>query len=378
MNQRCVALLGRRDQPTDAVEEYCRYLGNSLQARGIQLDIMRISWGECGWSKALRDFQKGIAPLQVAWFLLQYTALAWSRRGFSGRFLRVLRLLKKDGARCAVVFHDVEAYYGNRFIDRLRRAVQLRTMRQALRLADLSIFTVPLQKITWLRDAPQNAVFIPVGANLPSPERAWKKPETPSPGIPTIGIFSVAGGSIDAEARLIAETAAFVSAQVGPLRIQLFGRNSPLAEQSLRAALHGKPVDLIVRGILPPDEIVQLLGSCDVLFFQRGPVSSRRGSAIAGIACGLPVVACEGSETAPPITDAGVVLLPAGATREFGSALLRVLTDSAYRAQLAERSRQAQINHFCWKAIATRYAQALAQPLPHSQELAKSGSQNPH
>jgi glycosyltransferase involved in cell wall biosynthesis len=375
MNQRCVALLGCRDEPTDAVEEYCRYLGNSLQAHDIQLEIMRIPWSESGWPRALRDFQKSVAQLQVSWFLLQYTALAWSRRGFSWRFLKVLQLLKKNGAHCAVVFHDVEAYYGDRSIDRLRRIVQLRTMRQALRLADLSIFTVPLQKITWLRDAPQNAVFIPVGANLPSPERAWKKPETASSDVPTIGIYSVAGGSINAEAKIIAETAAYLADQLGPIRIHLFGRNAPLAEPALRESLLGKPVDLTVRGILPPDEIVQLLGCCDVLFFQRGPISSRRGSAIAGIACGLPVVACEGSETAPPITDAGVVLLPLGATSEFGPALLRVLSDPAYRAQLAECSRQAQTNYFSWEAIAVRYTQALAQA--PAQALAMFGSQNP-
>jgi glycosyltransferase involved in cell wall biosynthesis len=370
MNRRCVALLGRRDEPTDAVEEYCRYLGDSLQAHGIQLEVLRISWPEAGWPKALHDFQKSLANRQVAWFLLQYTALAWSRRGFSWRFLEVLRLLKKSGARCAVVFHDVEAYYGHRLIDRIRRAVQLRTMREALRLADLSIFTVPLQKITWLRDSPPSAVFIPVGANLPAPERAWNRSETNSPAVPTVGVFSVAGGSINAEAKLIAEAAAFVANRLGPIRIHLFGRNAPLAEQSLRAALHGKPVDLIVRGILPPDEIVQTLGSCDVLLFQRGPISSRRGSAIAGIACGLPVVACAGSETAPPITDAGVVLLPPGATSEFGPALLRVLSDSGFRAQLAQRSRQAQTNCFSWEAIAARYAQALAP------EFATSSLQN--
>jgi hypothetical protein len=29
--QRIIAVLGRRDAPTDAVEEYCRYLGEVLQ-----------------------------------------------------------------------------------------------------------------------------------------------------------------------------------------------------------------------------------------------------------------------------------------------------------------------------------------------------------
>jgi glycosyltransferase involved in cell wall biosynthesis len=102
-----------------------------------------------------------------------------------------------------------------------------------------------------------------------------------------------------------------------------------------------------------------VLGASDVLLFVRGQISSRRGSAIAGIACGLPVIAQEGSETAPPITEAGVVLVPATAPSEFGPALLRVLSDQAYRASLAERSRNAQQLYFSWSVIAAQYAKAL-------------------
>jgi hypothetical protein len=37
MNRKCLALLGRRDEPTDAVEKYCRYLGGELRADGLEL-----------------------------------------------------------------------------------------------------------------------------------------------------------------------------------------------------------------------------------------------------------------------------------------------------------------------------------------------------
>lgn len=96
------------------------------------------------------------------------------------------------------------------------------------------------------------------------------------------------------------------------------------------------------------------------MLFARGPISSRRGSAIAGIACGLPVIAEEGSEVAPPITDAGVVLVPEESVPEgFGAALVRVLTDQSYRVSLAQRSRDAQSRYFSWSVIARQYAQAL-------------------
>jgi glycosyltransferase involved in cell wall biosynthesis len=120
-----------------------------------------------------------------------------------------------------------------------------------------------------------------------------------------------------------------------------------------------QPIDVSALGVLPGEEIVRQLGSCDVMLFVRGGISSRRGSAIAGIACGLPVVALDGPETASPITEAGVVFADPKRQRGLGEALLKVLADSEYRASLAERSRRAQDQYFSWKAIATRYAEAL-------------------
>ena len=59
-------------------------------------------------------------------------------------------------------------------------------------------------------------------------------------------------------------------------------------------------------------------------YFVRGHISSRRGSAIAAIACGIPIVAYTGPETDVPITDAGVVLVTPEHTDQLGSALVRV------------------------------------------------------
>ena len=47
--QRVIALLGRRDEPTDAVEEYCHHLGAALVAHDFQLDIRRVPWNQHGW-----------------------------------------------------------------------------------------------------------------------------------------------------------------------------------------------------------------------------------------------------------------------------------------------------------------------------------------
>ena len=52
----CIALLGRKDEPTDAVEEYCRYLAAALQAHDIQLEIRRVPWEIDGWQTLFRRY----------------------------------------------------------------------------------------------------------------------------------------------------------------------------------------------------------------------------------------------------------------------------------------------------------------------------------
>jgi glycosyltransferase involved in cell wall biosynthesis len=54
-----------------------------------------------------------------------------------------------------------------------------------------------------------------------------------------------------------------------------------------------------------------------------------------------------------------VALIPDEDQGQYGPTLLKVLSDPAYRAELAERSRKAQERYFSWKAIAGQYAEAL-------------------
>jgi glycosyltransferase involved in cell wall biosynthesis len=319
-----------------------------------------VRWAETGWRAALRELSDKFPVHEHSWFLLQYTALAWSRRGFSWRFLTLIRHLKKRGARCAVVFHDAETYFGNRLVDRGRRAVQLSTMRSALRLADLSVFTIPPEKIPWVAAPSRSRVFIPVGANLPRPETAWEKANAIKESPPTVAVFSLSEGHVGpGEVMQIADAARFAAERIGSLRLLVLGRNAEATRSLLQEKLGSASVQLLVHGLLPADEIVRLLAPCDAMLFVRGPLSTRRGSAIAGIACGLPVVARQGWETAPPVTEAGVVLVGPDETNNFGPALVRVLSDSRFRMQLAERSRQAYRKYFSWEVIASQFAEAM-------------------
>lgn len=357
---RTIALLGRRDAPTDAIEEYCQYLGAALSAQGFALEIARVAWLADGWPAAMRELERQAKEWRGCWVLVQYTALSWSERGFPLRFLRVLRILRQAGARVAMVYHDVLPYPGNRTIDKLRRRAQNHAMSEALRSCDLSVFTVPVSKISWIEKKTPRAIFIPVGANLPEPESAWKMPHEETNRLPSIAVFGITGGEAGIwEIASISEALQIVAERLGKLRLVVMGRHSDTAEKALRNLMDKQPIEVSGLGVLPGAEIVRQLASCDVMLFVRGGISSRRGSAIAGIACGLPVVALDGPETASPITEAGVVFADPKRQRGLGEALLKVLSDPEYRALLAERSRRAQENFFSWKAIAARYAEAL-------------------
>ncbi|GAC1678126.1 MAG: glycosyltransferase family 4 protein [Candidatus Acidiferrum sp.] len=354
------ALLGRKDLPTDAVEEYCEYLGEALRLHGFALKVARVSWSEQGWANALRELRRQSASWRGQWVFVQYNALAWSSRGFPLRLRKVLKVLRQSGARIGVVFHDVEPYGGSRLIDKLRRAAQLHTMRAALRFADLSVFTIPMDKISWLQKATANTAFIPVGANLPpTSPAATNQPSAPG-GRLRVAVFGITGGATGLrESAEIVHAVRAAAAKTPALQLFAFGRHADDRGSLLREGLRDLPVDVLVEGVLPASRVAQELSSSDVLLFVRGQISSRRGSAIAGIACGLPVIAYPGPETAPPITEAGVVLVSQADPAELGAALTRVFTDQAYRASLAARSVAAQQKYFSWKAIASRYAEEL-------------------
>jgi glycosyltransferase involved in cell wall biosynthesis len=364
--RRIIALLGSRDHPTDALEEYCRYLSEALRARDTDMELERVDWSESGWPDALRVLADRAKIWHGRRVLLQYTALGWSKRGFPFRMLRVVRVLREAGTQVGVVFHDVEPYSGTRIVDSIRRTAQIRTMQGLVKAADAAIFTVPTNKLSWKVPSAKKVIFIPVGANLPIPSLQESRATggmsaaAPRVNLPTVAVFGITGGAAGTkEIAAIADAVRNAARSVSTIRLTVLGRHSENAESSLREALRDQGVELRVLGILPADQVVKELCDSDVLLFVRGGISTRRSSAIAGIACGLPIIGFVGSETAPPVTEAGIVLLDGPNGGALGEALRRVLTDPDYRAALADRSRSAYEKYFAWDAIAARYEEFL-------------------
>jgi glycosyltransferase involved in cell wall biosynthesis len=356
---RVVALLGKLETPTDGVQDYCHWLGIALARTGWEMDSAYLPWPK-GWLGAFAWLWRESKNWKGRWVCLQYTAFSWSRTGFSIGLVAALLVLRKRGARCAVVLHDPGPCAGNRWIDKLRRSVQVPVLKMAYHLADRSIFTINLAKATWLNGKRDKAIFIPVGANLPGTTPIPPAREVPK-DVKEISVFCFTGGPhARCEAEDIAYAVRQASRRAGPLRVVVLGRHADLGEGPLREALAGSGVEVEVHGVLPAEAIEQRLSRTDVQIFVRGGISTRRGSAIAGIACGLPVVSYAWRETGPPVTDAGVVLVPSGDREALAEGLTRVLADDLFREQLRQRSLQAREKHFSWDAIAAQFRSALS------------------
>jgi len=106
----CMAILGRREEPADGVHDYCSYLRDALAKEGVNLTLTQVRWAEIGHRASRQELLKAVDGKENAFFLLQCTALSWSRRGFALPAVAILKLLKKHGPRCAVVFHDPDGY----------------------------------------------------------------------------------------------------------------------------------------------------------------------------------------------------------------------------------------------------------------------------
>jgi glycosyltransferase involved in cell wall biosynthesis len=106
----------------------------------------------------------------------------------------------------------------------------------------------------------------------------------------------------------------------------------------------------------------------------RGPLYPRRGSALAGVACGLPIVAYGGAAEGTPIAEAGVELVPHGDRQALGAAMQRILLDKDLWQSLHERSLQAHDRYFSWEFIAQKFDELLAPGAGDDKSAENSGA----
>ena len=356
-----VAMLGRRDTPTDGVADYCGFLATALESRGIQMSPARVSWMEDGWFIGLQKLWRKSINWRGQWVLLQYTALSWSHRGFPFGALAVLAILRRRGVRCAVVFHEPNRQGGSSPLQSVRGACQDWVIRKLYEGASKSIFTVPLETVAWLPEGEGKAAFIPLGANIP--ERVHRRTVPAQAGkVKTVIVFGVTDSPEAAvrEVNVISDVVLEACSALGRLRLVVLGRGAIEARELLAKAFLQGDVDLEVLGVLPAEQVADEFESADVLLFVRGAITLRRGSALAGVASGIPIIGYRGEVFSGTLEQAGVEWCPLEERASLSRGLIRVLSDPQRWMELHERNLEVQRNYLSWNRIAERFQAVLA------------------
>ncbi len=370
-----IFLAGKRDVPADGVQDYCEYLGQALERRGIQSEIAHADWDSQGWVRALRKLRDESKDWRGRWVILQYTALAWSRRGFPFGALAALAIAKRCGARSAVVFHEPFGFRGARAIGRIREVCQNWVIRKLHARSDLSVFPDPLETVRWLPKDDAKAIYIPIGANIPD-EAPGLNPVVPDKERANcVAIYCLSEAPhLHRELVDIAD-AVRVSASGGlKMHVVFLGRGTAEAEAAIRQAFDGIPAEVTILGIQNPQDIRRTLTKSDVMLCVRGPLYPRRGSALTGVACGLPIVAYGGAAEGTPMAEAGVELVPYGDRHALGAAVRRIFLDKDLWRSLHERSLQAHDRYFSWGFIAQKFDEALTSGAGEGQSAENSGA----
>jgi glycosyltransferase involved in cell wall biosynthesis len=201
------------------------------------------------------------------------------------------------------------------------------------------------------------AVYIPVGGSVP----AVTSVQSPKPSAThTIAVFGITPGVHKIpEIADIAYVVRYVKNHVYQLRLVAVGGGTSEAAEELRAAFRDTAVDLAIHGVVSAEEVSRILSAADLLLFVRGGVSTQRSSAMAGIACGLPVVAYANSATGHPLTEAGIITVPHSDRDALAKAVVEVVTNSHLRHELHQRSVLAHQTYFSWDVIARRYLEEV-------------------
>ncbi|MFN8524808.1 MAG: glycosyltransferase [Chloroflexota bacterium] len=372
------------------VGDYTARLASALAARGIPVGVltdihagMPAAWMHVrhavrvpvraqigGWDPAcLPHVVRALRCLGSQPILhIQYQAGAFDLGGTIHLVPTIARALRP---RCRVVttFHDFRIPYLFPKAGPLRLAAN----RLLARSSDAAIFTEQGDRDL----ARVEGHVIPIGSNI-DPVRAERGTLDAArakigahAGDTVIGYFGFLNSSKGLET-LLAAVRQLVDRGL-PIRLALLGGSAGASDPTdratsdrLSAALAALGLsDLTYRsGFVEAPALSVLLGACDVMAlpFEDG-ASLRRGSLMAALAHGLPIVTTQPADASSTLVHArNALLVPAGDSVALGTALERLIGEPSTRAALSQGALELA-REFDWDTIAARTANVYAQVL---------------
>jgi glycosyltransferase involved in cell wall biosynthesis len=293
--------------------------------------------------------------------LVQYVPHAFGFKAMNVWLCRWVAGRRRAGDRIAVMYHEAWFPSGGRLRHRLLHHVTRWMARTLYRAADRVYVAIP----TWgelLRqtgDHGPTPVWCPVPSNVPHVEQRELVAMVRSrlvgaePRGQVVGHFGTYPPAVTA---VLGPTIGLLLTGRSSVRVVLLGRGG----ERFRAALIRDRPDwagrIVAPGELPADELSVHLQACD-LMVQPLPdgVSSRRGSVMAALANGVPVVTTYGQFSESTWRDEpGVALTDNTDPSETATAAIRMLENGAGRAALGLRGRELYERRFALRhTIAT-------------------------
>lgn len=300
------------------------------------------------------------------WLVLQYNPFGYGRRGWCPWVPRTLQKIRRQHPhlRVAAMFHEtmVPAWPWKFAVMHLW---QSRLFRQVCRLSDAAfVSTTRWQPQVTRACASLPCHHLPVGSNIPLDETARDAArqtlDLPS-GALVLGIFGSA--HVSRQLDWIAAAA---------LEIRKAGREIIVAHvgpdaAKIRDAMPGLQVRSF--GEQPADRVGMHLRAMDVLLapFCDG-VSTRRGSVMAGLQHGVPVITTASSWTDRVLLNAqphGLLALQCDSAASFAAQTAAGLPAMLGDEGLSRRAAQFYHEHFAWEAIAETLSDHLLNA-PHA------------
>jgi len=201
------------------------------------------------------------------------------------------------------------------------------------------------------------SVSIPLGPNIPENLAKRTAAHAPDDTKKTVVVFCVSEPPHgDREVHDIAAAMRLAASKETRLRVVFVGRGTTEAQNTIDRAFEGSEIEVCNRGLCEAAEVSRIFSEADVMLAVRGRLYLRRGSALAGLACGLPIIGYAGAAEGTFIQDAGIILVPFEDQTALGSALQCILTDSALWQELHGKNLSFQQKYLSWTVIAASYA----------------------
>ncbi len=302
-------------------------------------------WSPADLDRLDRELDAFAAPRRL---VVQYTPNAWGYKGLNLHFCRWLLERRKRGDDVRPMFHEV--WYFVQPWDRPTRwllaAGQRWMVRRVLAASSMAYVSIPYWEKLLRAYEPGHRrpmTWLPVPSNIPviddaqgvAKHRGQVAPE----GQRIVGSFGTFSGL---SARMLSQVLPELL-RSGRDRVGLLiGRGGkPFADRMIadHPELTGR---LVAVGGLPSGEVSRYLQACDVLIqpYPSG-VSSRRGSVMAGLAHGVPIVSTSGAQSESIWAETGcLATVPDREPSALVEAAESLLASPQRRSELARASRE--------------------------------------